>query len=238
VQSAGNFFYSHAHSYQFAGPFTHWGALASQKLGTNWQLQGGIINGWNNLDSTVNHAAFIGGLKYTSDAGDWWSSFAVVTGDEQNNPANLPTVVNGYANRTRYSWIISKQIGCCVEYVFHQWAGVQQTGEPGGGAAKWYGIDQYLYYRLNERWRLGTRVEWFRDEDGTRVGLTESNNPNKAPLSGSYGSWTIGANWAPGTNLVVRPELRWDSYAGTAKPYDDGRKTSQLLLGFDAIVQF
>lgn len=238
VQASSNFFYSHAYSYQFAGPFTHWGALGSGKWSDNWQWQAGGVNGWNNLDSSTNNVAFLGMLKYTSDSADWWSSFAVISGDEQNNPANLPTVTNGVANRTRYSFIVSRQIGSRIEYVFHQWAGVQQTGEPGGGAAKWYGLDQYLYYRVNDRWRLGTRVEWFRDEDGTRVGLTESNNPNQAPLPGSYGSWTVGANWSPQTNVVVRPELRWDSYAGPAKPFDDGRKTSQLLLGLDAIVQF
>jgi hypothetical protein len=125
-----------------------------------------------------------------------------------------------------------------LEYVFHQWLGSQAAAEPGGGTAFWYGIDQYLYYRLNERWRLGTRVEWFRDEDGTRVGLTEPSNPNKAPLPGSFGSWTVGTNWTPRRNVVVRPEIRWDTYKGPAKPFDDGTKTYQLLLGVDAIVQF
>ncbi len=95
-----------------------------------------------------------------------------------------------------------------------------------------------MYYRLNERWRLATRVEWFRDEDGTRVGLTEPSNPNQAPLPGSYASWTIGANWRPRTNVVLRPELRWDTYSGSSKPFDDGTKTYQLLLGLDALVQF
>ncbi len=238
VQSTTNFFYSHAYSYQFAGPFTHWGALATRNLDKNWQWQAGVINGWNNLSDTVNNPAFLGSLKYTSEAGDWWSSFAVVTGNEQTNLANLPTVVNGVANRTRYSFIVSKQLGSRTEYVFHQWAGAQQQGEPGGGTAKWYGLDQYLYYRLSERWRVGTRVEWFRDEDGTRVGLSEPSNPNKPPLPGSYGSWTIGANWMPRANVTIRPELRWDTYAGPAKPYDDGQKTQQLLLGADAILQF
>lgn len=45
VQSPTNFFYSHAYSYMFAGPFTHWGAMANQALGDNWQLQAGIVNG-------------------------------------------------------------------------------------------------------------------------------------------------------------------------------------------------
>jgi hypothetical protein len=236
VQSPTNFFYSHAYSYMFAGPFTNWGALANQVLAENWQLQAGVVNGWNNLVATQNHANFLGNLKYTGD--DWWSSFAIITGDEFDNPGNLPTVNNAYTNRTRYSFIVSRQLGSRMEYVFHQWLGTQAQGAPGGGTAKWYGIDQYVYYRLADKWRVGTRVEWFRDQDGTRVGLTEQSNPNTVPLPGSYASWTVGVNWTPLTNVLIRPELRWDSYVGNAKPFDDGQRTSQFLLGLDAIVQF
>jgi hypothetical protein len=123
--------------------------------------------------------------------GDWWSSLAVITGDEFDNPGNLPTVNNAFTNRTRYSFLVSKKFGPRVEYVFHQWLGTQTQGAPNGGTAKWYGIDQYVYYRLNDHWRLGTRVEWFRDQDGTRVGLTEQASPNMVPLPGNYacGPW-------------------------------------------------
>ncbi len=190
------------------------------------------------LDETSNHANFLGSVKYTGAAKDWWSSFAIITGDEGSNPAGLPTVATAVTNRTRYSFIVSKTFHERIEYVFHQWLGAQQQGAPGGGAAMWYGIDQYVYYRWRENWRLGTRVEWFRDEDGTRVGLTEPSNPNMAPLAGSYASWTVGANWTPLRNLSLRPELRWDTYRGAARPFDDGTKTYQLLLGGDAIVQF
>lgn len=238
VQAPTNFFYSHAYSYQFAGPFTHWGGLGTWKPNKNWQIQAGLVNGWNNLDELANHVSFMGGAKYTSDAEDWWTSFAIITGDEVSNLAGLANVPNTYTNRTRYSFLISKQLTRRLEYVFHQWLGSQAGAEPGGGTALWYGIDQYLYYRLNERLRLGTRVEWFRDEDGTRVGLTEPSNPNKAPLPGSYASWTVGANWNARPNVLIRPELRWDSYQGSAKPFDDGTKTYQLLLGLDAIISF
>ena len=36
--------------------------------------------------------------------------------------------------------------------------------------ADWYGINQYLLYTLGDKkWSAGARVEWFRDDDGTRV---------------------------------------------------------------------
>ncbi len=231
VQSANNFFYSHAYSYQFAGPFTQWGGLANWQPTANWQTQLGIVNGWNTLDGTPNRANFLGSVKYTSDDKRWWSSFAVITGDQQDNPANLSTVNGASTNRTRYSFLFSHLIGSRAEYVFHQWGGLQADGSPNGGTAKWYGLDQYLYFRLNERWRLGTRVEWFRDQSGTRVGLTEPSNPNQAPLPGSYASWSVGANWQPYTNFMLRPELRWDSYAGTRQTVRRRHKDVSVAVG-------
>lgn len=235
VQSPTNFFYSHAYSYMFAGPFTQWGGMLNATRG-NWQLQSGIVNQWNTVVSEQNHGNFLGNLRYTGKAG--WTSLAVITGDEFSNPGGLPNVVNRYTNRTRYSFIVDLQPTSRLEYVFHQWFGSQAQGAPGGGTALWYGIDQYVYYKLADTVRLGTRIEWFRDQSGTRVGLTEQSNPNKVPLPGNYASWTWGINWTPYKNVMLRPEVRWDSYRGPAKPYDDGLRTYQFLVGMDAIVQF
>jgi hypothetical protein len=85
---------------------------------------------------------------------------------------------------------------------------------------------------------VGGRVEWVRDEEGTRVGLNQPDNPNKPPLPGNFVSFTVGPNYSPSPNLIVRPELRYDTYDGAARPYDDGRKTQQLMLGIDMIMKF
>ncbi len=131
VQAANNFFYSHAYSYQFAGPFTQWGGLANWQASDNWQTQFGLVNGWNTLSGSPNQANFLGSLKYTSDSKDWWSSFAIITGDQPDNPANLPGVNGASTNRTRYSFIVSRKIGSRAEYVFHQWAGADSKANRG-----------------------------------------------------------------------------------------------------------
>ncbi len=235
VQAPSNFFYSHAYSYMFAGPFTQWGAMFNHN-GERLQVQAGIVNSWNTLVQTQNHGNFLGNIRYNGDG--WWSSLAVITGDDFTNPAGLNNVANTWTNRTRYSWIVAPQLTQRLEYVFHQWLGSQAQGAPGGGTALWYGIDQYVYYKLADNWRVGTRVEWFRDQSGTRVGLTQPSNPNKAPLPGNYVSWTVGVNWTPLNNVLIRPEIRWDSYRGPANPYDDGSRSYQFLVGTDAILQF
>ena len=83
-------------------------------------------------------------------------------------------------------------------------------------------------------------MEWFRDEDGTRVGLNRPSNPNNVPFVGNFYSLSAGLNWLPTSNLTVRPEIRADWYDGDQLrlPFDDGNEASQLLLAVDAILVF
>ena len=106
--------------------------------------------------------------------------------------------------------------------------------------AFWYGLDQYLYYTINDCWKSGLRFEWFRDEDGTRVGLNRPSNPNNVPFVGNFYSVSAGVNWSPTSNLMVRPEIRYDWFNGDqpVQPFNDGISSSQLLLAMDAILQF
>lgn len=244
VQANGNFFYSKSYSYQFAGPFTHWGVLGSHQLTDNLQLVGGAHMGWDVLDTVEDNVSFIGGVKYVSPDKAWWSSFMVTSGDSPTNLAGNPQVQNGFSNRTRYSFIVDANLSECLEYVFHQWLGFQVDGAPnappnGGGAALWYGIDQYVYYKVNNCVKVGGRFEWFRDEDGTRVGLTLPANPNRAPLPGSYYSGALGINYTPISNLTVRPEARYDFATDTVRnPYNDGTRNNQFMLGVDAIFRY
>ena len=101
-----------------------------------------------------------------------------------------------------------------------------------------YGIDQYLYYRLNSCMRLGGRFEWFRDDDGVRLGLSRPSNPNNGAYTGDMYSLSLGVNWTPCCNLMIRPEVRWDSFDGQGLPFDDGTSDDQFLVGMDAIWQF
>jgi hypothetical protein len=239
LPAVNNFFYTKAYSYQFAGPFTHWGGLATWAPSDYWELQFGLTNGWDTFDREPEDSLnVLAKAKYTGDSG-WWTSFGVVTGDDINNPGNLP-ITNDITNRTRYSWLVSLPVTCNLEYVFHHWLGSQDQGALDGGTAYWYGIDQYLYYTINDCWKAGGRFEWFRDEHGTRVGLNRPSNPNDVPFVGNFYSVALGLNWSPTSNLIVRPEIRGDWFNGdqVRQPFDDGSDDSQILLAIDAIVQF
>ncbi len=237
IMSPDNFFYSKSYSYQFAGPFTHWGGQLNWDPNESWTVQLGLHNGWDALDRTSDSVGFIGKVRYDSQSTGRWTSFAITTGEEYTDLAGV-AAVQDYDNRTRYSWLVGLPLTCKLDYVFHHWLGLQNRGAADGGRADWYGIDQYLTYRVNRCTSLGMRFEWFRDEEGTRVGLNRPSNPNTPPFGGSFYSLSFGANYSPTSYLVFRPELRADWFDGStaAQPFNDGTDDSQFMLGFDVIV--
>ena len=62
-RAAGNFFYTKAYSYQFAGPFTHWGGLATWKSSDYWETQFALTNGWDTLDREGQDNLNVTGLR-------------------------------------------------------------------------------------------------------------------------------------------------------------------------------
>ena len=234
VPAINNFFYSKSYSYQFAGPFTHWGGLLSWRPSSQWHLQGGVHRGWDTLDrKTKNRAGVIVSAEYTSDSKRWSLGGALTTGDE---PSAQPNDVD---TRTRYSVIAKLRPFERVEYVFHHHYAFQKDGKLSGGTSKWYGIDQYLYYTVCDHVKAGLRFEWFRDDDGTRVGGSSGRgNPNRPAFKGSFYSFSAGVNYRPHPNVVLRPEVRRDWFKGNRRPFDDGKEKNQTLLALNATIQF
>jgi hypothetical protein len=232
VPAVGNFFYSKSYSYMFGGPFVHWGGIATFQPNDGFAVDAGIVNGWDALDNEVDRAAFLGKVRLGRQDGPLWTSFAILTGDE------LSPVTDDASNRTRYSLLVGINPTCRLGYVFHHWFGVEDDYFGPDTSAQWYGIDQYVFYRLNQNLRCGFRFEWFRDDDGVRVGLNRPSNPNKPPFRGNFYSLSLGLNWSPCCRLMFRPEVRWDWFDGQGLPYDNGNQDNQFLVGMDMIYKF
>jgi hypothetical protein len=94
--------------------------------------------------------------------------------------------------------------------------------------AEWYSIVQYLTYQATGTLGLGLRGEWFRDDDGVRYAAGAAN----------YYALTAGINWKPNNWLMIRPEVRYDWSHAQIPAFDSGKRTDQVLLGIDAVVQF
>jgi hypothetical protein len=116
--------------------------------------------------------------------------------------------------------------------------------------AQWYGLNNYLLYTINKCWSANLRAEWLRDDDGLRV-AGPGNIPgvrawSGAGYAGNFYDITVGLNWRPTGNWLVRPEVRWDWYDGPASwipgkpalPFDAGDSDHQTTFAVDAIFSF
>src|SRR5690606_617839 len=57
------------------------------------------------------------------------------------------------------------------------------------------GVNQYLFYTLNDCWKLGLRAEWWKSNAFT-------------PGNQSYYEITYGVNYKAHANMIIRPEIR------------------------------
>ncbi len=250
VTAPDNFFYSRSYALQYGEPFTHTGLLASYSLNDQINVSVGFDRGWNTWEDNNDDLSVLTGISGTSYDGRTTLACAVTVGDYDDPGLN---------NRSMYSVVFTHQLSCRLQYVLQHDYGIDLNGSVRPEAegrqrdnAEWYGLNQYLLYDINDCWGLGFRFEWFRDDDGSRVGgIGAPNGWNLGPdipndqigWAGNFFAATFGINWKPTDRIIVRPEGRWDWYDGPTDaqgrfPYDFGEHGSQFTFGTDLIITF
>jgi hypothetical protein len=150
-------------------------------------------------------------------AGDWGDGRGSLPVASLDGDIYLNTLVLEHRFSDRVTYVLQHDLGA--------------NSGLGPENAQWYAIVQYLTYEIDSCWQFGGRLEWFRDDDGVRIG-------EGANEAGAYYEATLGLNWKPHPNITVRPELRWDWFDGTAFPYDDGTEKDLFTGGIDAIFTY
>lgn len=229
VQATGNFFTSHSYTMYYGEPFTHTGALGEYAYSDNVTLYGGWTQGWDTAfddGGDPGASTFLGGvgLQLTEDVK---ATYAANAGQFNG--------FNGGGDIYMQSVVVTANLTQKWSYVFQTDYGVQSDIQPGDKS--WYGINQYLFYTINDCWSAGARFEWFDDHSGARV-LDGAGNPYGP---GEYYAITAGVNWKPTANLTFRPEVRYDWFdgkAGSTDPFDNGADDKQFAGGFDMIYTY
>ncbi len=244
VPAIGNFFYSHALTMNYGEPFTHTGALTTYKPDDTWTFYNGYTFGWDSgFDNHADAHTYLGGVSYAwEDIGSLtWAVNAGRFGDGEGLPEG-GVASDGYIYMN--SLVATVNVTDNVEYVI-QHDSASNWDVAGAESAQWYGLNQYLFITLTDAVKFGARVEWFDDQDGTRIGAHPFADPAAValgPTEGDYFQYTIGLNVTPHPNFVVRPELRWDRFHGDAPagalPYDNGNEDDLFTAGVDGILQF
>jgi len=241
VPAIANPFYSHSYSYGYSVPQLVTGALANYKLSERFSIQGGFHRGWFMFDDMNHHYDVMGGAKWISPNGRTTVRYGVSVGSQ--DPL-------GAEDLFAQSLVVELKITDPLKYVFVHNSGVQNNAAALGGATgEWYGFNQYLLYTISPILQANARIEWFRDDDGLRVGGPATVMPplhtyRSAGFAGEFTALTLGLNWRPDPNIVFRPELRYDWYngrdaaVGGPRPFNDGADDEQFTFGMDLIFTY
>jgi hypothetical protein len=279
VPAVGNFFYSHSYTFMFATPNTHTGVMAAWQPSEGVRIASGITNGWDNFSDGMptfvnasypgasSNLAYLGDFSFTSADGSHLLAIAVSAGNEYTPVVDSTGSPQGLfvGNRSMVTAYWQNELTERVTSVTEAWSawqfnantGFQNQGQP-GGLAQWYGLCQYVYRGLTDTLSAGTRLEWYRDNNGYRTAYPARNAATGSPpfatgIVGNLWEVTLGLNWTPTPNWVIRPEIRYDwftpdAYGSGALPFGSvttrpgglvtGDAFDQWYLGCDAILQF
>lgn len=205
VAAPDNFFYSHAYTQFNSEPFTHTGVLSTYSGFENLELYGGWTAGWDTGFDQYNRngtrgSSFLGGfsaslmedvaLTYICTFGDLGArSDGQFYVDQATNPGDFAAAA-GVQDRGAYSHSIVVDVAMSDRFNYVFQSDLVAVGD--GVGHDQVGVNQYLFYTLNDCLALGSRLEWWRSD------------------SQDFHEITFGLNYRPHANVVLRPEVRYD----------------------------
>ena len=243
VMPLENFFYTHTMSRMHGQPFTHTGALASTTIVDALDIRFGITRGWDNWeDDSEGDLSITGGVGWSMDDSSFDINFH--SGDDFIGMDNGGNTLVG--NVTIVTLTYTRNLSEKMKHVLtadigHGDAMQGNTLTGGLAGARWYGITNYWTYAVGEKLSTGVRVEWFRDQDNSRImpGAFSSN-----VNGGNYVNVSLGLNYQPNERWMFRPEARWDwsdtmsSDLSVPGAFGDFQENDTFTLSFDAIFSF
>ncbi|MEM6472529.1 MAG: porin [Planctomycetota bacterium] len=217
VAAPDNFFYSHAYTMYNSEPFTHTGLLATYNLSDDVTAYGGYVLGWDS-GFEDNGDSFLGGLSLgLSD--DLTLTYATVGGRFADGPAG--TIEQGYMHSIVADYAVSDNL----QYILQ--SDVLSSEDTAGTTVREsFGVNQYLIYTLSDCWAAGARFEWY-NQEGVFSPVGQDDD---------IYALTLGVNYRPHANLIVRPEIRWDWDDAQVAGLDEG--DDQTTFGIDTIFLF
>jgi len=218
VPAPDNFFYSHALTMFNSEPFTHTGVLATYSGIDNVELYGGWTLGWDTgFDQNFGGSSWLGG--FSTDLTDNVTFTYISTA---GNLGFRSAGQNGYSHSLVFDFTLTDRLNYVLQSDYAQSDGFLGTV----GAAAEDGINQYLFYTINDCWKIGGRMEWWKTNT-----ITGS--------STSFYEMTAGVNYKPHANVTVRPEVRydWTPAEGAVNPIT-GTPYNSTAVGLDVILTF
>ena len=253
TKAAPNFFYSRTYAFT-ANPDQVAGVLASANLGRGasgaWMGELGVVNGWQNWADNNGQKTLLGALRWRANDFHRGVNFALITGDEQNDPGNKPQFPNNPVVSPNPQRRTHAAINGFWETGPWYFAGEALEGKqdgdgrpqtillgPDGGrgftGATYGDVNLHAHYKFDSHWALGARAERYWSPQGfSLLPLTAAR--------GAINALTVGLRYDLNSFIRLRPELRYDKQtdAQGIKAFGSGRETQQLMGAVDLLVYF
>ncbi|MGL4941753.1 MAG: outer membrane beta-barrel protein [Thermoguttaceae bacterium] len=188
-----NFFYTNSLIYRME-PTTHVGAKAEYALTDRLSVLAGITNGYDNgFEFRYGDVGFIAGFSY--ELSDRSSLNYYISDGRINNP----TAAFGNYWSQSLVWVWQQSDDVTESF---QWD-VSDNDFIGGGGGTAYGLCYTRVVQMGKRWSRGFRASWCRTNEWYGGPADEY-------------EISLGLNWKPTKRLVIRPEIRYDTFQGNA----------------------
>jgi hypothetical protein len=229
------------------GPFYHIGLKGQYAFSDRAYLMLGVVNNVDNLFDNNKKKGLIGQFFFSPVSG--WNVYlnGIVSNEaSQDIPNATGTGAAVPADDANYSlfdltttyqitpkFFLGLNAATGSQKGDYQGYGFLGTGSP-TEARTWGGVAIYTNYAFTDKFGLGARYETFDNKSGVRA-LTDA-----ASNGASVNSITITGNiTAADGHILLKPELRLDSYSADKFEKNDGSLTkSQTTLGMAAIFKF
>jgi hypothetical protein len=203
IESPSNLNFSRSFLFSFAIPLTHVGALLSYSPFPWLSLTAGPVVGWdvardNNSRMSVMGQVGVSAVKDLALSLNW------ITGPEQAHQNSNPRTVLDFV--ATYTGVKNLTLGANVDYGWEEdEAALAASGTRGNPDASWWGWAGYAAYDWTEALRTALRLEYFKDAESVRTGLS--------PLGTKLDLYEVTATvqYKIWKGLVARVEYRHDS---------------------------
>lgn len=246
-----NPFYSHSYIFNYGLPYKHLGLLSTAHVTSVLDLYLGIDTGTNTTIGDGDNNRRPGGIAGIGlNLYDGNLTILALTHMGPENAKRNTTFANDamqYYNDLVITYKKSDKLAFTTEVNYVREEGFR---------AEAYGAAQYVAYNLTDTLILNGRAEIFRDNSNFFVSTPVNNldyvnaergyNSNfyVAARPTTYSEFTAGVTYkpsgvpAPVSNLLVRPEVRYDRALSSSRPFNDGRDRGAVTLAADVIVAF
>jgi hypothetical protein len=249
IDPSTNPFYTHSYMFNFGVPFGQTGLLTVTHATPMLDLYLGIDSGVNTtLGAGDNNSSAAGTFGFALNLLDGKLSVTALSHVGPENASRSTPGANGayrYLNDAYVTYKPTDKLSFTTEL---------NLIRDDHAKANAYGVAQYVSYTLNDQITLNGRAEVYRDDSGFFVGAFPGNHdfvnaeygyPATIISAGptTYSEFTAGVTYkpslpAPISNLMIRPEIRYDRALTSNHPFNAGRDAGQITIAADAVLGF